>query len=101
MDVPLVGSPEVAATPLSEYQAELRTDASYSYDDHVTGAAWQLVVNGVEGPIQDAGRRFGKGPVHAEMTAIGLGLEDARQHGMCLWSSRPIASGVRRRSWER
>ena len=48
METPVVRSREVAQIPLSEYEAELRTDASYSYGDQVVGAAWQLVIGGIE-----------------------------------------------------
>jgi ribonuclease HI len=82
MDTPLVRSAEKARIPLADYQAELRTDASYDYNTRAVGAAWQLVIAGTEGPIREAKRRYGKGPVFAEMTAIALGLADARSRGL-------------------
>lgn len=82
METPVVRSREVAQIPLSEYEAELRTDASYSYGDQVVGAAWQLVIGGIEAPVRVSKRRYGKGPVFAEMTAVGLGLMEAQSKGI-------------------
>lgn len=82
MELPVVRSSDLARIPLPDYEAELRTDASYDYNSRVAGVAWQLVVGGVEGPIRIAKKRYGKGPVFSEMTAIRLGLEEARKRGI-------------------
>ncbi len=80
METPVVAKGDPSIKP-EEYDSILETDASFLPADGVEGQAWRLTVNRREYKLKCRSRRFGKGPVVAEMKAIVDGMKEAAQRG--------------------
>lgn len=80
METPVVAKGDPKIKP-EEYDSVLEADASFFPTDRVEGRAWRLTVRGTDYEPRQRSRRYGKGPVVAEMKAIVDGMKEADRMG--------------------